>query len=114
MGAFDTVFNARGLTPNNTIEATLFTVGVDSAAGEDAQVNVNVSVVGSLAVSVRVGFTPAAGSPTIWVLFDDNVEAGDPIVGLGPLFLQPGSKIQVRTADANNVTFSVTGTNSSP
>jgi len=113
VGAFDTVFKPRGLTPNSTLQATLFTVGTDSPAGEDCQALVNVSVVGTAAINVRVGVIPSGGS-VIWLMYDDAVESANPVIGLGPLFLQSGDTIEVRTDSANNVTFSVTGTSSSP
>ncbi len=112
MGAFDSAFKPKGLTPNNTLQATLFTVGVDSTSGQDVQVNINVSVIGSGSVDVRVGIIPLGGA-VVWLMFDDAVAASNPVLGLGPLFLQAGDTIEVRTASANNVTFSVTGTETS-
>lgn len=112
MGAFDTAFKPRALTPANTSVATLFTCGTHSPIGEDAQVNINASVIGTTTCLVRIGITPAGGTQ-FWIVHDDPVTADNPIIGLGPIFLQSGDSIDVRTSVANAVTFSVSGTNSS-
>lgn len=107
MAAFDTAITPVASTPNGTSNTTLFT------ASADTSVLVDVCVVdGSVPVLVRVGITPSGGS-VHWKLFDFPVPAGEPVVSLGPWFLQSGDVVTVRTAVADDVTFSLTGVESS-
>ena len=112
MGAFDSAFQPIGLTPSNTTEATLLDVGTDTTSGQDVQCLVNVSVIGGSSVDVRVGILPSGGSVS-WILYDDPVAADNPVIGLGPFFLQPGDQVRVLTQTASAVTFTATGTESS-
>lgn len=112
MGAFDTAFAPKALTPADINEATLFTAGTDSPGGKDVQLTVDVSVIGVSSVSVQVGILPSGGS-VHWKVHNDAVEASNPLIGLGPWFLQDGDAIRVKSGAAYDVTFSCTGTNSS-
>jgi len=111
VGAFDTAFKPRAVTPSNTSEQDLFIVGTHSSS-QDVQVNINVSVIGTTTPTARIGFIPLAGA-VFWIIFDDPIETDNPIIGLGPFFLQNGDIIRVRSSVANDLTFSVTGTESS-
>jgi hypothetical protein len=71
-----------------------------------------VSVITTDNPTVRVGIIPSGGS-VHWKLYNDAVATGDPLVGLGPWFLQNGDVIRVRSSVASAVTFSVSGTRSS-
>jgi hypothetical protein len=112
MGAFDTSIAPRALTPANTSETTLITIGTDTTSGQDAQLTMEVSVITGDTPTVRVGIIPSGGS-VHWKLYDDTVQPGNPLIGLGPWFFQSGDVVRVRTSIANAVTFSVTGTRSS-
>jgi hypothetical protein len=112
MGAFDRSFKPKALTPGSTTEATLFTAGTDSTAAQDCQVVVDISNISTATATARVGILPVGGS-VHWKIYDDPVAPDNPLIGVGPWFLQAGDIIRVRTSVANALTFSVTGTNSS-
>lgn len=105
MPAYDTSLDPVGLTPNNTLEQE---VTAAEAVGNESWL-LGASVIGSTAVSVRMGITPASGTPTLWVLYDDTIQAGTPLVAMGPFPVKAGCKLIVRTASANNVAFLRTG-----
>lgn len=106
MAAFDTPIAPTSATPADTNNATLFTA---SAA---TSVLVDVANLGAADVSVRVGITPSGGS-VHWKVYDLVVPAKDAVAGLGPYFLRNGDAITVRTDTADDVTFSVSGLESS-
>lgn len=106
MGAFDTAITPVSAAPGDTNNAALLT------ASADTSVLVDVANIGSGAVGVRVGITPSGGS-VHWKLFDTAVPAGDSILGIGPLFLESGDAITVRTDTADDAVFSATGVESS-
>lgn len=112
MAGFDTAFTPKALTPANTTEAALFTAGTDSTTTQDVSCLVDVANIGVATVKVRVGVKPFGGS-THWKLFDTPIPPGDAILGVGPLILESGDAIQVRTDTADDATFSVTGVESS-
>jgi hypothetical protein len=107
MPAFDTAITPVQSTPANTSNATLFTASADTSVLVDVA---NIGAAG--AVQVRVGVTPSGGS-VHWKVFDSIVEQGDAMLALGPWFLQNGDAVTVRTADADEITFSLTGVESS-
>lgn len=107
MAAFDTSITPAFSTPANTSNATLFT------ATADTSVLVDVANVGTVDnVQVRVGVTPSGGA-VHWKVFDLPIPLGDSMLGIGPIFLQNGDAVTVRTADADEITFSLTGVESS-
>lgn len=107
MAAFDTALTPVSSTPADTSNATLFTASADSS------VLVDVANIGSTdGVTVRVGITPSGGS-VHWKKFDETVNAGQSFSSLGPYFLQSGDVVTVRTDDADEITFSLTGVESS-
>lgn len=112
MGAFDTAFTPKSVAPANTTETALFTAGTDSTASQDVSCLVDVANIGSASIDVRVGVKPSGGS-THWKLYDKPVPAGDALLGIGPLILESGDAIQVRTDTADDAVFSVTGVESS-
>lgn len=112
MAAFDKSIKPKGVTPADTTETIIFTAGTDSPAGQDVQVLVNACPIGDVAVATSIGITPSGGS-RFWIVFEESVSATNPIVGLGPWFLQPGDEIVGQIASAGNVTVSVTGSRSS-
>lgn len=107
MAAFDTAITPVQSTPANTSNATLFTASADTSVLVDVA---NIGAAG--AVAVRVGITPSGGS-VHWKLFDVVVSQNDSILALGPWFLQTGDAVTVRTADADEITFSLTGVETS-
>lgn len=107
MAAFDTSLTPVSSTPANTSNATLFT------STSDSSVLVDVANIGAVPVAVRVGVTPSGGS-VHWKIFDMSIPVADAILGLGPWFLQSGDAVTVRTADADEITFSLTGVRTSP
>lgn len=106
MGAFDTAITPVSAAPANTSNATLFT------ASADTSVLVDVANKGTGAIAVRVGITPSAGS-VHWKLYDVTIGAGDALNALGPLFLQSGDAVTVRTDTADDAEFSLTGVETS-
>ena len=107
MAAFDTAITPVSSTPANTSNATLFT------ASTDTSVLVDVANIGSAGtVAVRVGITPSGGS-VHWKVFDSLLPQGESMLAVGPLFLQNGDAVTVRTADADEITFSLTGVETS-
>lgn len=107
MAAFDTALTPVASTPANTSNATLFTASNDSSVLVDAA---NVGITDG--VLVRIGITPSGGS-VHWKAFDTIVDAGQSLLSLGPWFLQIGDVVTVRTNDADEITFSLTGVESS-
>lgn len=106
MAAFDTAITPVAVTPANTSDTTLFT------ASDDTSVSVNSTNIGASSIAVRVGITPSGGS-VFWVAFDVPVPTGQAFLGIGPLFLQIGDAVTVRTGTANDATFSLTGVETS-
>ena len=107
MAAFDTAITPVAVTPANTSNATLFT------AADDSSVLVDVAVIAAdTTAHVRVGITPSGGS-VHWMVWDMPIEDGNPIGSLGPYFLQSGDAVTVRTDTADDVTFSLTGVETS-
>ena len=105
MAAFDTAITPAFSTPANTSNATLFTAGADTAVLVDV---VNLTTV---ELSVRVGVTPSGGA-VHWKLFDQVIPSANSVLGIGPLFLQSGDAVIVRTDNADDATFSLTGVES--
>lgn len=103
MAVFDTAITPVSSTPANTSNATLYTAGADTSVLVDVA---NIGVTDG--VLVRVGITPSGGS-VHWKIFDVSLDASDSILGLGPWFLKNGDAVTVRTADADEITFSLTG-----
>lgn len=106
MPAFDTALEPIAATPANTSNATLFTAGADSS------VMIDVANIGAAALLARVGVTPSGGS-NAWRIFDLIVQPGDPFLRYGPIFLQVGDAVVVRTDTANVAVFSLDGVESS-
>ena len=106
MAAFDTALTPVAATPANTSNAALFTASNDSSVLVDA---VNI---GAVPVAIRIGITPSGGS-VHWKVFDLSLPVAESALGFGPFFLQSGDAITVRTADADEITFSLTGVESS-
>jgi hypothetical protein len=106
MGAFDTPITPTGLTPANTSEADLFT------ATAPCSVLVDVANILTTTALAKVGVTPSGGS-VHWKVFDLPIAAGDSMLAVGPLFLETGDAIRVRSSAASSLTFSVTGVESS-
>ena len=106
MGAFDTAIDPVAATPADTNEATLFTATADTSVLVDA------ANIGGATTDIKVGITPSGGS-VHWKVFNLPVPVGESILGIGPLFLTSGDAVTVRTATANNITFSLTGVESS-
>ena len=102
MAAFDTSLTPVAATPANTNDATLFT------ATDDSSVLVDAANIGSAALQVRIGITPSGGS-NAWRIFDTIIEAGDALLRYGPVFLQSGDAVVVRTSVANDAVFSLDG-----
>jgi hypothetical protein len=107
MAAFDTAITPTQSTPANTSNATLFTASADTSVLVDA---VNIGTTDE--VAIRIGITPSGGS-VHWKVFDTLLDAPDSLLALGPWFLQTGDAVTVRTADADEITFSLTGVESS-
>jgi hypothetical protein len=107
MAAFDTALTPVAVTPANTSDTTL-----DPDNTDDAFIYVDVANIGSVAKVVRVGVTPSGGS-VHWKMNGTEVPAGDSILGLGPWFLQAGDVFTVGVTVADDVTFSLTGAESS-
>jgi hypothetical protein len=107
MAAFDTAITPVASTPANTSNATLFTASADSS------VLVNAVNIGSTAgVTLNIGITPSGGS-VFWIIEDGVLDAGQSYLSVGPLFLQSGDAVTVQTDDADEITFSLTGVESS-
>jgi hypothetical protein len=107
MAAFDVALEPVAVTPANTSDATLFTASADSSVLVDA------ANIGSTdGVTVRIGITPSGGS-VHWKVFDTIVDSGQSLLSLGPWFLQVSDAVTVRTDDADEITFSLTGVESS-
>ena len=109
MGAFDTSFKPQSVTPANTSEQAMFIVGAGDIPAANLQCLINVNVITSATPNIHLGIRPSGGG-TFWILFDDPVSPDNPLLGIGPLFLQDGDSIRVQTDDADEVTFSATGT----
>lgn len=106
MGAFDTAITPAGLSPADTNVATLFTASADSS------VLVTVSNIdGSTTPLARVGIVPSGGS-IHYKVYDLPIAPGDGY-DAGPYFLQSGDAVQVRTSIADDITFAVSGVESS-
>jgi hypothetical protein len=107
MPAFDTSITPVAVTPANTSNATLFTASADTSVLVDA------ANIGSTdGVLIRMGITPSGGS-VHWKVFDAAIDSNDALNSMGPWFLQTGDAVTVRTADADEITFSLTGVESS-
>ncbi|MDZ7742984.1 MAG: hypothetical protein U5Q03_14930 [Bacteroidota bacterium] len=106
MAAFDTAITPVSSAPANTSKATLFTASADSS------VLVDVANIGTGEVAVRVGITPSGGS-VHWKMFDYVIPVANSYVGLGPLVLQSGDAVTVRTDTADDAVFSLTGVETS-
>jgi hypothetical protein len=48
-----------------------------------------------------------------WIIEDGVLDAGQSYLSIGPLFLQSGDAVTVQTDDADEITFSLTGVESS-
>ena len=108
MPAFDTALTPVASTPANTSNATLFTASADSSVLVDAA-----NIGSTEGVLVRIGITPSGGS-VHWKVFDLAIPlAKRSLLALGPWFLQTGDAVTVRTSDADEITFSLTGVESS-
>jgi hypothetical protein len=107
MAAFDTAITPVSSTPANTSNATLFTASADTSVLVDAA---NIGAVGP--VAVRIGITPSGGS-VHWKVFDLSLPQAESALAFGPWFLQTGDAVTVRTADADEITFSLTGVETS-
>lgn len=101
MAVFDQVITPVSSTPANTSLATLFT------ASADTSVLIDIANLTTTGVAIRVGVIPSGGS-IHYKLYDVPIPAGDALIR-GPWFLQNGDAIQVRTATADVITFSLTG-----
>lgn len=106
MAAFDTALAPVSATPANTSDATLFTASADSS------VLIDVANIGTAAILVRVGVTPSGGS-NAWRIHDLIIESGNPLLRYGPVFLQNGDAVVVRTNTANVAVFSLDGVETS-
>ena len=106
MAAFDTSITPVASSPANTSNATLFT------ASADTSVLVVASNIGAAALKVRVGVTPSGGA-VHWLLFDVLIPVGESLLAIGPLFMQTGDAVTVRTDTADDATFSLTGVETS-
>lgn len=106
MAAFDTALTPVSSAPANTSNATLFTATADSS------VLVDVANIGSASINVRVGITPSGGS-VHWKLYDLLISSANSVLGIGPLFLENGDAVTVRTDTADDAVFSLTGVESS-
>ena len=106
MAAFDTAITPVASTPANTSNTTLFTASADTSVLVDA------TNIGASAITVRVGITPSGGS-VHWKLYDVSIPSADAVLAIGPLFLQSGDAITVATGTADDMTFSLTGVESS-
>ncbi len=109
MGAYDTSFKPQSVTPANTSEQSMFTVGAGDIPAADVQCLIDVTIITGATPDIRVGIRPNGGG-TFWKLHDVPVTPGNPLLGIGPWFLQDGDAIRVQTDDADEVTFSATGT----
>lgn len=105
MGAFDTALTPVDVAPADTNNATLFTAATDSS------VMVDITNQGVADVLARVGVTPSGGA-NAWRIFDALVLAGDALLRYGPVFLQAGDAIVVRTDTTDDVVFSLDGVES--
>lgn len=105
MAAFDTAITPVASTPADTNNATLFTASADTSVLVDA---VNI---GAVPVTIRIGITPSGGS-VHWKVFDLSLPVAESALAFGPWFLQSGDAVTVRTADADEITFSLTGVES--
>lgn len=101
MPAYDTSLDPVGEVPNNTTEHEL----VAAVATGNESWFLTVSNLGSAAVKVRLGITPASGSPTLWILYEDEVQPGDPMTANGPHPVKAGCKLIIRTDVANVMQF---------
>lgn len=106
MAAFDTAITPVASTPANTSNATLFT------ATADTSFLVSAANLTAVQVAVRIGITPSGGS-VHYFLYDLVVPGNDALEPYGPFFLQSGDAVEVRTASADDITFSLTGVESS-
>lgn len=108
MGAFDTAVTPVASTPANTSDATLFTASADSS------VLVNAVNIGSTdGVTINIGIDPAGGAALFNIIDDGVLDGGQSYLSLGPFFLQSGDAVTVQTDDADEITFSLTGVESS-
>ena len=108
MAAFDTSIAPVAVTPANTSPATLFT------ASADTSVLVNAVNIGATdGVTINIGIDPAGGAALFAIIDDGVLDAGQSYLSLGPFFLQSGDAVSVQTDDADEITFSLTGVESS-
>lgn len=107
MAAFDTALTPVAVTPANTSNTTL-----DPDNNADAFIYVDAVNIGAVPVAIRIGITPSGGS-VHWKVFDLTLPATESALAFGPWFIQAGDVVTVRTADADEITFSLTGTESS-
>ena len=106
MAVFDTVITPAFSTPGSTSNATLFTAAADCSVLVDS---VNIL---TAECTIRVGVTPSGGA-VHWKLYDQAIPAGNSLLAVGPLFLQTGDAVTVRSSVSSSVTFSLTGVASS-
>lgn len=105
MAAYDISLTPVAVTPANTSDTTL-----DPDNTGDAFVYVDATNIGASTYLVRLGITPNGGS-VHWKVFGFPLPPGEAL-DRGPWFLQAGDVVTVGTSSANNVTFSLTGTES--
>jgi hypothetical protein len=108
MPAFDTAITPVAVTPANTSNATLFTASADTSVLVNA---VNVGTTNG--VTINIGIDPSGGTALFNIIDDGVLDAGQSYLSLGPFFLQNGDAVVVQTDDADEITFSLTGVESS-